>query len=109
MANSNQLGTPAAQCSTQLRRLHDAYFNLVSGKHSVKFVASDDREVQFTAPRIDELVKLYDYYFQMCGEGSGLPDIRTIHTSDLRERGGPAHIGIRPNPLDPRVNRVGRF
>ena len=79
-------------CSLELGKLWDAYNALASGKQTVRIRARDNREIQYSQGDIDKVVKLYSYWWDQCGAGSGLPDLRVIEGQSLRERGGPVTI-----------------
>lgn len=86
-------GTLAERCPVELGNLYQAYTRLVAGAHKVRVRSADYREVEYGPGNLPELLKLYNYYFQMCGAASGLPDLAAASTASVHRRGPGARVG----------------
>lgn len=80
------------RCSIMLPRLHDACVALMEGKSTVRLRTADYREVEYQQGDLDSLLKLYKYWYGICGAGSGYPDLAAALTQSLTVRGPAAPV-----------------
>ena len=85
--------TAAPVCSTELKKYYDAYSAPIAGQNEVRMRAADNRELQYGPGDIESVLKMYNFFYAQCGEGSGFPDLRGIQGQSMTTRGGPARIG----------------
>lgn len=82
-----------SRCSIELPQLYDAYTSLVAGAQSVRIRGADYREVEYTQADLKQVIKLYTYWWQICGQGSSFPDLRDVQGASDIKRGGPTRVG----------------
>ena len=80
------------RCSIMLPRLHDAAVALMEGNSTVRLRTADYREVEYQQGDLDQVLKLYNYWYGICGADSGYPDLASALTASLTVRGPAAPV-----------------
>ena len=62
-------------CPSMLAELYDAIHELIAKPAQIVKIRHKEREVQYTAANLDQMMNLYRVHWNNCGEEAGLPPL----------------------------------